>query len=954
MTVKGWALNPSGISKVNIYIDDVFKGNATIGQSRPDVANTFLLYTGAENSGYSIQVDISGLSEGTKTLKVEQVGKNGTKNITTTKFNIVKLKPIQVVDTPSNNSTVISNLLTVSGWSLSGENIKSINFYIDNTLIGNTIPNVSRTDVSKIYPQYPNAANSGFKKTLDISKVGNGTRTLRVEQVTDTGVKYNSEVKVNVSKVNPITTIDSPKDNITITKKSIDVDGWALNASGVKAINIYVDSTLVKTTKTGISRTDVKNVYPQYNDDKSGYKATIDLSGIANGKRVIKVEQVGVDGSKQSKTVTVNLDIPKLASKQDVNNPRDNSTITQNTLDVVGWSLSGENIKSINFYIDNNLIGSTIPNISRVDVAKVYPQYPNVENSGFKKTLDISSVGNGTRTLRVEQVTDSGAKYNSEVKINISRNNPITTIDSPKDNTTITKKSIDIGGWALNASGVKAINIYVDSTLVKTTKTGVSRIDVKNVYPQYNDDKSGYKATIDLSGIANGKRVIKVEQVGVDGSKQSKTVTVNLDIPKLSTIGNIDTPVANSNITTTKVKVSGWAVSDSGVKEVKVYVDGKQKGSSTVGISREDVGRTYPNHKNSNKSGYSVDIDINNIAPGSRTFEVKEISNDGSVHITSIKANIVKKSPVTAIDNPVNNYLEKSDTIAVSGWALNASGVNNVNIYVDGNKKVSVKPTISRSDVINVYPGYQTSNVCGYQVSVSLGGLVAGAHSILVEVVGIDGTINTVSRNIYYKVNTSKLIVIDPGHNHGGDDGAYATHNGVTYSERDINMDIAMKTKASLESIGYRVVLTRMPADREYLGVSESLTNRVNLANNLKADLFISIHQNSFSSESANGTEVYYTTTSNDSKFPESSDRNYKLSASKSLASRITNNISSIGFTNRGAKDGNLFVVRNTTMPAVLVECGFISNLKDVTNLTNSVIQERIASAIANSVKGNF
>ncbi|WP_366777409.1 N-acetylmuramoyl-L-alanine amidase [uncultured Clostridium sp.] len=1064
INVRGWALNPSGISKVNVYIDDVLKGNATIGQSREDVANTYLGYAGASTSGFSMKVDISGLSVGTKTLKVEQIGKDGTKNVITTKFNVAKLSSIQNIDTPSNGSTVTSNLLTVSGWSLSRDTIKNINFYIDGKLKDSTTTGISRKDVANVYPQYPNASTSGFSKTLNLSDVSNGSRVLKVEQVTSNGEKYSTELKINVQKLNPITVIDEPVNGSNITKSSLNIKGWALNGSGVKSINIYVDSNLVKTISTGIERADVKSVYPQYNDGKSGYNTTIDLSSLPNGTKTIKVEQVGKDGSTNSITKTINLKLPKLdsignidapvnnsditsdkvtvsgwaisdsgvkevkvyidgkekgsttvngsrpdvgkvypqyknssksgfsldvdisdiasgtktievkgisndgsihsiyskinivrlSSIQNIDTPINNASITGSTLEVSGWSLSGNDIKSINLYIDGILMGSTIPNISRKDVAKVYPQYPNASTSGFKKTLDISQLSSGTKTLKVEQVTSSGAKYSSEVKINIRSLNPITVIDVPSNDSTITKTSLEISGWALNGKGVKTINIYIDSALVKTTTTGISRIDVNNVYPQYNDSKSGYKETIDLTGVGNGKRTIKVEQVGTDGSKATAVTTINLNVSKLAPISNIDTPVANSNINSTKVNVSGWAISDSGVKEVKVYVEGIEKGSTAVGLSRTDVAKVYPQYKNSDKSGFSVDIDINNIPPGSKTFEIRQLSNDGTISTTSIKANIVKKSPITVIDTPTDYYLEKGDTINVVGWALNASGISNINVYVDGNKKASVKPTISRQDVINVYPGYQTNNVCGYTTSVSLAGLVAGSHKILVEAVGVDGTINTVSKNIYYKENPSKLIVLDPGHNHGGDDGAYSTHNGVRYSERDINMDIAMKTKAALEAKGYRVVLTRTPFDIEYLSVNDSLTKRVELANSLNADLFISIHQNSFDKESANGTEVYYTTKSNDSGFPASPNKAYKLSTSKTLANNIVNNISSIGFTNRGAKDGNLFVVRNTIMPAVLVECGFISNLKDVTNLTNSNIQEKIATAIANGVYGNF
>ena len=62
---------------------------------------------------------------------------------------------------------------------------------------------------------------------------------------------------------------------------------------------------------------------------------------------------------------------------------------------------------------------------------------------------------------------------------------------------------------------------------------------------------------------------------------------------------------------------------------------------------------------------------------------------------------------------------------------------------------------------------------------------------------------------------SAKTIVIDPGHNFGGDDGAYATSNGITYSERDLNMQVAVKLKAKLEAQGYKVIMTRNASDRE-------------------------------------------------------------------------------------------------------------------------------------------
>ncbi len=196
---------------------------------------------------------------------------------------------------------------------------------------------------------------------------------------------------------------------------------------------------------------------------------------------------------------------------------------------------------------------------------------------------------------------------------------------------------------------------------------------------------------------------------------------------------------------------------------------------------------------------------------------------------------------------------------------------------------------------------------------------------------------------------SSKTIVIDPGHNFGGDDGAYATFNGITYAERDLNMQIAVKLKAKLESQGYNVIMTRNESDRETSSVTESLTNRVNIANNAGAALFVSLHHNA-ASEAATGVEVYYSSKAQDESFG-SAYSDSRLSESMNFASAIAASITnSTGATNRGAKDGNLFVLRNTTMPAVLIECGFITNPNEAQKCADSSYQDLAADAIANAI----
>jgi len=196
---------------------------------------------------------------------------------------------------------------------------------------------------------------------------------------------------------------------------------------------------------------------------------------------------------------------------------------------------------------------------------------------------------------------------------------------------------------------------------------------------------------------------------------------------------------------------------------------------------------------------------------------------------------------------------------------------------------------------------------------------------------------------------SSKTIVIDPGHNFGGDDGAYATNNGITYSERELNMQVAVKLKAKLEAQGYKVIMTRNSSDRETADVTESLTKRVNIANNAGADLFVSLHHNS-ATAAASGVEVYYSSKSQDENFGGAYS-NSKLSASMNLATSISESItSSTGAINRGAKDGNLFVCRNTTMPSVLIELGFISNPDEALKCADSSYQDLAVNAVVNAI----
>jgi N-acetylmuramoyl-L-alanine amidase len=171
-------------------------------------------------------------------------------------------------------------------------------------------------------------------------------------------------------------------------------------------------------------------------------------------------------------------------------------------------------------------------------------------------------------------------------------------------------------------------------------------------------------------------------------------------------------------------------------------------------------------------------------------------------------------------------------------------------------------------------------------------------------------------------------IVIDPGHG-GSDPGA--SGNGLV--EKDLNLDVALRLRDLLEADtvdvsgggNWTVQMTRST------DVFISLQGRVNQANAWPADRFVSIHHNSFSSPSANGTETY--------SFQENT-------FSADLRDKVQQElVTALGLTDRGSKTANFFVLSQTNMPAILSEGGFVTNPGDAAVLANPSARQSAAEA---------
>lgn len=170
----------------------------------------------------------------------------------------------------------------------------------------------------------------------------------------------------------------------------------------------------------------------------------------------------------------------------------------------------------------------------------------------------------------------------------------------------------------------------------------------------------------------------------------------------------------------------------------------------------------------------------------------------------------------------------------------------------------------------------------------------------------------------------SKIIVIDAGHG-GKDAGAV---NDKRYEKND-NLNCALKLEKELKNQGFTVYMTRT-SDKDV-----SLSERSNFERRMKADFFISLHRNSFTTSTALGVENWVYT--------------YTDAFTIQYAQNIMDEINKLNiFTNRGVKKGNYHVCRETKSPACLLELGFISN--DTDNTKYDMELDKLVKAIAKGV----
>lgn len=509
------------------------------------------------------------------------------------------------------------------------------------------------------------------------------------------------------------------------------------------------------------------------------------------------------------------------------------------------------------------------------------------------------------------------------------------------------KVSVDGGTEiTLTAEALKNSEVYAMLGKEKITMSVVACGDVFDTYQAVFTAPASAAKSVKL-----GKITFYASLDGMKDSMAGGTVTIK---PVSS---------ANVNVETGRGEVVPPSIDSNGfVNVLSPYVD-HQKGNALMCIVNTDYAETVPANTADDKSN----PEYTPLIKGTVDYIKSEAVYDNTEYYILLSGTKVEKKNVSSF----NGYVMPTNTATVSSnerstaeitmnWKVPFYSVLRKQSYYTGysGRKFNVSSFTSKYiDFVFKY-----TNAADGSVKFSKSSVVSSAEWVNV---GDDGTATLrvhlknsgkfYGYKAYYSSDNRLIlrfnekpqtkgatVVIDPGHG-GKDCGAIAVNG--TY-ESKLNLSLALKVKANLESKGYNVKILRTG------DTGKTLDERQALARSQGGDIFVSLHHNSSPSSSLSGTEVYYY-------------RAYSKPLASSIHARLANEWRSVYSGNPNmynkvvAPDGGVRyypfrVTRIEECPAVLVECGYLSNPTECAYACDDNVNSRMAKAIAQGIEDYF
>ena len=223
-----------------------------------------------------------------------------------------------------------------------------------------------------------------------------------------------------------------------------------------------------------------------------------------------------------------------------------------------------------------------------------------------------------------------------------------------------------------------------------------------------------------------------------------------------------------------------------------------------------------------------------------------------------------------------------------------------------------------------------------------LGSAAVALCSACIFLLDFDYLIDAASGSVNTENEVVKII-IDPGH--GEFDGGTQSDSGVI--EKDINLAISLKLRDILNLMGYETIMTRdcdiVLSDKNATTIrqkkSTDLKNRLTIINNNPESLFVSIHQNYFTQSKYSGTQVFYSVNNPHSEL-----------LAQAIQESVSENLQKDNKRQIKPSGSEIYLLYKALSPAVMIECGFLSNSEETELLISEEYQKKMALAITDGI----
>jgi hypothetical protein len=367
----------------------------------------------------------------------------------------------------------------------------------------------------------------------------------------------------------------------TTTIGSATVRGWALdpNTQAPIDVHLYVNGKWGGAFTADGTRLDVANAYPQFGP-AHGFEFTFQ---VLPGTFEACIYGINVGpGSNQLIGCRV-LSTPSGPPMGNI----ESAVLTDRTVVVSGWALDPDTAASIDIhiYVNGAWGGAHQANVSRPDVARVYPGYG--DGHGFSVSLPVPV---GTSTICVYGI-NVGAGYNQSIgcrTVSTASGPPFGNLES----VTPTPNGARIAGWVIDPDTANPtdIHVYVDGQWGGAFRADTTREDVAVAYDGYG---AAHGVLVDLS-LPSGSSTVCVYAIDVLGTTNSLLGCQSVTRPSGSPFGSVDGVTGTPG----SITVAGWVIDPDTVAPipVHVYIDDAWAGAYAADVARPDVGRAYPDY----------------------------------------------------------------------------------------------------------------------------------------------------------------------------------------------------------------------------------------------------------------------------------------------------------------------------------------------------------------------